>query len=39
MKHGMQAPHIISDMLTKFHIQLIHILATIAFLSCAMFEF
>jgi hypothetical protein len=37
MKPSMQAPHVIPEMLTEWHIQLLHILAAIAFLNW--FEF
>jgi hypothetical protein len=39
MKLGMHTPHAIPDVLTKWHIQFMHILTTIAFLSPARFEF
>jgi hypothetical protein len=39
MKLIMQAPHVIPDVLTMCHIQLMHILAAIVFLSPARFEF
>jgi hypothetical protein len=39
MKLGMHTPKVIADVITKWHIQLLHILAAIAFLSPARFEF
>jgi hypothetical protein len=35
----MHVPHLIPDMLTKWHIQLLHILEVIPFLRHAIFEF
>jgi hypothetical protein len=39
IKLGMQVPHVILDVLTKCHIKLMRIVAAIAFLSPARFEF
>jgi hypothetical protein len=39
MKLGMHAPHVIPDLLTKWHNQIQHILTAIPFLSSAMLEF
>jgi hypothetical protein len=39
MELGMHVPHFIVDVLTKWHIQLLHILAAIVFLSPIKFEF
>jgi hypothetical protein len=39
MKLGMHTPRDIPDVLTKWHIQLLHILEVISFLSPAIFEF
>jgi hypothetical protein len=39
MRLVMHAPHVIHDVLTKWHIQLLHILEVIPFLSPAIFEF
>jgi hypothetical protein len=39
IKLGMYAPHVIPQEITKFHIQLMHILAAIAILSPAIIEF
>jgi hypothetical protein len=39
IKHGMHTPHVIPQELTKWHIQLMHILLDIAFFIPAMFEF
>jgi hypothetical protein len=36
---GMHALHVFPEQLTKWHIQLMHILAAIVFLSPARFEF
>jgi hypothetical protein len=37
MKLVTNAPHVILDVLTKWHIQLLHILAVFKFLSSAIF--
>jgi hypothetical protein len=39
MNLGMDPPHIIPDVLTKWHIQLLHILEVISFLSPLITEF
>jgi hypothetical protein len=39
MKLGMRRLHVISEELTKWHVQLLHILVVILFLSPAMLEF
>jgi hypothetical protein len=39
MALGMQVPHFIPNMLTKWHIQFLLILVVIQFLSPEMFEF
>jgi hypothetical protein len=39
MKIGMHAPHVIPDLLTKWHISFLLILGVISYLSSAMFEF
>jgi hypothetical protein len=39
MKHGMHTPHVIPEVLTKWHILLLHILAAVAFLSPTIIAF
>jgi hypothetical protein len=39
IKLGMRAPHVISNDLTKWYIQIILCLSIVPFLSYAMFEF
>jgi hypothetical protein len=39
MKLGISAPHVIPDLLTKWHITFLLILAFISYLSSAIFEF
>jgi hypothetical protein len=39
MKHGMHSPHVILDVLTKWHIQILLLLEAVSFLSSVMFKF
>jgi hypothetical protein len=39
MELGMHSPHVILDVLTKWHIQILLLLAAVSFLSSVMFEF
>jgi hypothetical protein len=39
MKHAMHTPRVISEVLTKWNVQLMYILAAIVFLSLVRFEF
>jgi hypothetical protein len=39
MKFVMHVPHVIPDVLTKWHVQLLHILAAILFLTLTILEF